>query len=98
MVKAFGSYLNQSLAKLSLPPQVVGNIRAKEIELAGLELPPGLDANVIEDLRRAISEAFIFGFRLVQFLCAGLAAASAMVAWRLIAPTATAPSRASPAL
>jgi EmrB/QacA subfamily drug resistance transporter len=97
MVKAFGAYLDQSLAKLSLPPDVVENIRSKEIELAGLELPQGLDANAIQELRRAISSAFISGFRLVQFFCAGLSIASAIVAWRMIAPAAAAQSRATTA-
>jgi EmrB/QacA subfamily drug resistance transporter len=97
MVKAFGVYLDQSLAKLSLPPNVVENIRSREIELAGLELPRGLDANVIEELRRAISRAFISGFRLVQFFCVGLSTASAIIAWRLIAP-AIAPGPTRPAI
>lgn len=98
MVKAFGAYLDQSLPKLSLPPDVVENIRSREIELAGLELPHGLDANAIEELRRAISRAFVSGFRLVQFFCAGLSIASAIVPWRLIAPAAIAPSRTRPAI
>jgi EmrB/QacA subfamily drug resistance transporter len=93
MVKAFGAELDQSLAKIPLAPDVIENIRSKEIELAGLELPRGLDANTMEELRRAISRAFISGFRLVQFICVGLSTASAIVAWRLIAPAAIAPSR-----
>ena len=97
MVKAFGADLDQSLANLSLPPEVIEDIRSKEIELAGLELPQGLDANVIEELRSAISRAFISGFRLVQFFCVGLSIASALVAWRMIAPAAAAQSRATTA-
>jgi hypothetical protein len=97
MVKAFGADLDQSLAKFSLPPEVIEDIRSEEIELAGLELPQGLDASEIEELRRAISRAFISGFRLVQFFCVGLSIASALVAWRMIAPAAAARRRATTA-
>ena len=97
MVKAFGSELDQSLAKLSLPPDIVENVRSKEIELAGLQLPSGLDAHAMEELRHAISTAFIAGFRLVQFFCVALSTASAIVAWRMIAPAPAAPKRATPA-
>jgi len=85
MVKAFGSRLEQNLAKLRVAPNIVQEIRSKEIDLVGLEPPQGLDANAITAIRRAISEAFLWGFRLVLFACAGLSVASALVAWRLIA-------------
>jgi EmrB/QacA subfamily drug resistance transporter len=93
MVKAFGSCLDQGLAKVSLPPEIVQNIRSKQIELAGLELPQGLDANTLETLRRAIAKAFLYGFRLVMFVCAALSIASSIVAWRMIAAAEVAPGR-----
>jgi EmrB/QacA subfamily drug resistance transporter len=85
MVKAFGSRLDRDLANLSVPQNIVQGIHSREIELAGLELPQGLDANAVAALRRAISDAFLWGLRLVLFACAGLSMASAAVAWRLIA-------------
>jgi hypothetical protein len=85
MVKAFGSRLDRDLANLSVPQNIVQDIHAKEIELAGLELPQGLDANAVAAMRHAISDAFLWGFHLVLFACAGLSMASAVVAWRLIA-------------
>jgi hypothetical protein len=87
MVKAFGSRLDRDLANLSVPQNIVQGIHSREIELAGLELPQGLDANAVAALRRAISDAFLWGLRLVLFACAGLSMASAAVAWRLIAST-----------
>jgi hypothetical protein len=86
MVKAFASRLDQNLARLSLPPNVVQDIRSRQIELAGLQIPQGLDTHAVETLRRAIANAFLAGFRLIMFLCAALSTASAIVAWRLIAP------------
>jgi EmrB/QacA subfamily drug resistance transporter len=85
MVKAFGSRLEQGLAKVPIAPNIVQEIRSKEIELVGLEPPQGLAAKTVAALRRAIAEAFLWGFRLVLFACAGLSAAGALVAWRLIA-------------
>ena len=85
MVKAFGSRLEQSLENLQLPQNIVQDVRSKEIDLASLELPPGLDENTVTAIHRAISESFRSGYRLVLLSCAGLAAASTLVAWKLIA-------------
>lgn len=85
MVKTFGSRLEQSLAKLPVAPSIAEEIRSKEIDLVGLEPRQGLDPKAITAMRRAISDAFLWGFRLVLFACAGLSVASALVAWRLIA-------------
>ena len=93
MVKAFGSHLDQTLASLSLPPEIARSIRSKQIDLAGLQLPQGLDAHTAETLRRAIAGAFLASFRLVMFLCATLSTVSAIVAWRLIAPSEVASGR-----
>src|SRR5216684_1225973 len=97
MMKDFGSRLEQSLETLQLPQNIVQYVRSKEIELASLELPPGLDANAVAVIRQAISEAFRSGYRLILLSCAGLAAASTLVAWKLIASgeeTRGEPSRA----
>ena len=93
MVQAFGSHLDRNLAKLSLAPRVSQNIQSKQIDLAGLELPGGLDANTVAMIRRAISDAFLSGFHLILFFCAALSIVSAIVAWRLIAPAAVTQDR-----
>src|ERR1700689_4648201 len=84
MVKLFSSNLNRNLASASLPPGILQYIRSNEIKLAGLDLPSGLDANTTALVRVSISRAFVFGFRTVMLICAGLALASAEVAWFLI--------------
>jgi EmrB/QacA subfamily drug resistance transporter len=90
MMQNFDSHLENSLTRLALPPNIVQEIRAREVELAGLESPEGLDAQTVSAIRTAISESFASGFRVVLFCCAGLSIGSAMVAWRLIAPAAIA--------
>ena len=84
MVKTFAVQLDRNLATLSLAPGTVAEIRSKEIELAGMELPQNLDPNATAALRHAVSEAFLAGFRLVLLSCAGLSLGSAAVAWSLI--------------
>jgi predicted MFS family arabinose efflux permease len=89
MVSAFSHRLQRSLDGLDLAPGVLHQIQSSEIRLAGLEAPSDLDAQGSSALRAAISKAFVFGFRLIMLLCAGLAVASAAVASRMI------PSRAA---
>jgi EmrB/QacA subfamily drug resistance transporter len=84
MVKAFSSRLNNSLAHFSLPPAVLQHLQADEIKLAGLQIPVGLDLSSATVIKKSIEEAFVFGFRIVILICAGLSLASAAVAWRMI--------------
>jgi EmrB/QacA subfamily drug resistance transporter len=84
MVRAFAFRLNHALAGLSLPPGIVRSIQVEEIKLAGLQLPPGLDASTMAAIRGLAGDAFVFGFRMVMLVCAGLSVAGAAVAWRLI--------------
>jgi hypothetical protein len=84
MVKVFDAHVENTLRTLNLPPNAVQEIRSREIELAALQPPQNLDANDAATIRRAISEGFASGFRVVLFCCAGLSMASAVVAWRLV--------------
>jgi len=84
MVKAFGSRLNHSLAHFSLPTGVLQEIRSEETKLAGLQVPGGLTPGTRAIITQSIGEAFVFGYRIVMLICAGLALASAAVAWLMI--------------
>jgi predicted MFS family arabinose efflux permease len=84
MVEAFGSRLNDSLAHFLLPHNILQEIRADEIKLAGLQVPAGLSLSLNTAIKESIGEAFVFGFRIVMLICAGLSLASAAVAWLMI--------------
>jgi len=86
LVKTFAAHLERSLPILSIAPEAAKEIRAKEIELAGMELPKNLDPSAATLVRQAVSESFLSGFRLVLFCSAALAVASAAAAWRFIPP------------
>jgi predicted MFS family arabinose efflux permease len=84
MVKAFSFRLDRSLAGLSLPSYIRQEVQANEIKLAGLQLPSGLDATANAAIKASVREAFVYGFRIVMSICAGLSLASAAVAWLMI--------------
>jgi EmrB/QacA subfamily drug resistance transporter len=84
MVKLFSSSLNRSLTGRRLPPGILQYVRSNEIKLAGLDVPSGLDADTTALIRASISHAFVFGFRTIMLICAGLSVASAAVASLMI--------------
>lgn len=91
MVHAFGSRLNITLAHLPLSGGIPQQLRTEEIKLAALPLPEGLDPGTRAAIQESICEAFVFGFRTIMLICAGLSLASATVAWFMIpnAPNAS---------
>ena len=84
MVKAFGSRLNYNLAHLLLPPGVLVELQANEIKLADLQVPAGLGPSMKDAISGSLGDAFVFGFRVVMLICAGLSLASSAVAWLMI--------------
>jgi hypothetical protein len=84
MVNAFGSHLDHNLAHVSLPPDILREIHADKIKLAGMQVPAGLNPGANAAIKAAIGKAFVFGFRIVILICAGLSVASAAVAGLII--------------
>jgi hypothetical protein len=84
MVKAFGWQLSRSLAHDSLPAQILGQIQSREIDLAAMQPPAGLNPDIRAFVMQSIDSAFVFGFRIVALLCAALSLASCLVAWLMI--------------
>jgi EmrB/QacA subfamily drug resistance transporter len=86
MVAAFANSLRQSLAApvLNLDADVVHELESYVAKLGSLDAPSSADPHTAAMIRADISQAFVFGFRLIMLLCAGLAIASAAIAWRRI--------------
>jgi hypothetical protein len=84
MVSAFSHYLNQRLTQLAIPIDVMRSIQSNEIKLATLPVPDGLDTNTAATIRMSIELAFVFGFRVIMVICAGLSVVSSVFAWRMI--------------
>jgi len=89
MVKAFGFRLNSSFVHLSLPPNVLKQLHANEVKLAGLDVSAELDPSVQSAVRASIRDAFVFGFRIVMLICAVLSLASSGVAGLMISNDAS---------
>jgi EmrB/QacA subfamily drug resistance transporter len=84
MVKLFSSSLDRSLGAGQIAPGIFDYIRSNEIKLAGMDVPSGLDADTAALVRASISHAFVFGFRTIMLICAGLSVASSATAALMI--------------
>jgi EmrB/QacA subfamily drug resistance transporter len=84
MVKAFASRLDDDLAHFSLPPAILQQLHADQIKLAGLQAPTSLDPATTAAINESVGQAFVFGFRIVLWICVALSVASAAIAWLVI--------------
>ena len=84
MVSSFSSHLSRELARFQLPAAVLHDLHANATRLADLQAPAGLDPQTAARVRSAIATAFVSAFRVVILLCAALAVAGSLVAWRLV--------------
>ncbi len=84
MVKLFSASLNRSLGTGQIGPGVFEYIRSNEIKLAGMDLPPGLNADTAALIRASIFHAFVLGFRTIMLICSGLSIASSAAAALMI--------------
>ena len=84
MVAAFAHSLRDSLASLNLTPEVVHQLKSNVDRLGSLEAPADADPQTVTMILASIAQAFVRGFRLIMLICAGLAIASAAIAWRMI--------------
>jgi len=91
MVQAFAYRLRDSLGRLRLAPSVLSDIQSNLVKLGGLAVPSNLDLNTKATVRADIVQAFVFGFRLIMLVCAGLSIASAGIAFRMIPSSGGAP-------
>jgi EmrB/QacA subfamily drug resistance transporter len=95
---AFNLSLDQALARLPLPADLVTAISGQRDKLAAIELPAAADTGAVAAAQNAIRLGFVSGFRWIMLLSALLCVASAAVAWRWIEdgrPRVTESDRAS---
>ena len=84
VVTAFSGQLNRRLADLMLPAEVRTSLQSNEIKLAALKPPAGIEPQTRAAIESSIVTSFVFSFRLMMWICAALALASAAVAWQTI--------------
>jgi len=92
MLGSFNQHLSSRLSVIQLEPRVRQEIDNQRIRLAAIDIPPQIDNRLREEIRRAIDDSFVAGFRLVVFVASGLAVLSAVTAALMIEGTRTAKS------
>jgi EmrB/QacA subfamily drug resistance transporter len=84
MVSQFSVHLNRSLAHLPMPAAVRAQLQSTESKLAALKPPAGVEPATAAAIESSIVASFTYTFRLMMWICAALALASAAVTWRII--------------
>ena len=78
-----GLYLH-GLGAAHLSADAYQALAAQQTRLAGVSIPPGLDAAAQTAVRHAIDAAYVAGFRVAMLIAAGLALASSLAAALLV--------------
>jgi MFS family permease len=84
MVDAFSHYMNAHLYQLNIPSDALRDLQSNVARLAAVALPKDLDPGTAAQLKTLIDRSFVFGFRLIMLVCAGLSLMSSGFAWRMI--------------
>jgi EmrB/QacA subfamily drug resistance transporter len=84
MALVFNQTLDRHLQEQNLPSPAERAIVAQRDRLAALTVPPSLPPDQAAAVERSVDDAFLAGYRLVMLVGAGMALASALVAWRMI--------------
>jgi EmrB/QacA subfamily drug resistance transporter len=84
MFQAFNSHLDQGLNAIPMPAAARQALKNERLKLAAAEIPASLDAESRVAIRMAILESFVFGFRRVMLVGAGLALFGSLLAWLAI--------------
>jgi len=84
MLQAFNARLNRRLMSIEVTPSVRQDLDAQRIRLAAAKAPADLNPGQRAELEGAIAESFVYAFRVVMLIAAGLALLSAIAAWVLI--------------
>lgn len=84
MALVFRGSLDQHLSLLQLPAGLQQAVAAQSDKLAGITIAQNIHGQVQLQLRQAIDQSFVQGFRVVVFICAGLSFASALAAGLLV--------------
>ena len=84
MVGAFGARLNSKIEALPMSAESREAIQSDVTKLGGLQAPTNLQPEVSREVNESVRASFVDGFRMVMFICAGLAVVSALITARMI--------------
>jgi EmrB/QacA subfamily drug resistance transporter len=95
MVSAFASRLERELVDLHVPADVRAKVQSERTKFAAIDLPEA-GPDMADKAKAAVTDSFLFAFRIVALCCAALAGASAMTALLTIDgknPASSSPTR-----
>lgn len=84
MLHTFSATLAQRMNEIQVDERFKHEVYEQRVKLAGVELPPDVDPGTREQLKGAVADSFVFGFRVIMSTAAALALASAASAWFFI--------------
>ena len=84
MLHVFNFSLDRKLDQLQLNPQSRDAVVQQRTSLAAIQIPNELPPSARDELRRAINDSFVDGYRRVMLLGSILALSGALVSWFLI--------------
>jgi Major Facilitator Superfamily len=84
MLQAFNSRLDQRLNNLGVAPEVRGLLDEQRVKLAGAEIPANVNLETKVELKRAVGESFVSGFRMIMMIAVCLALLSALASGLMI--------------
>ena len=84
MFQAFNSCLAPRLEAISIPAEAREALNTERLKLAAAEIPTSLNEETRLAIRTTIAECFVFGFRRVMLVGAGLALFGSLFAWLTI--------------
>jgi MFS family permease len=84
MLQVFAHHFEQALYKITLPAAAREALIAQRFNLAGVNIPAGLDPATRDTIRQAIDASFVSGFRKIMLIGASLAVLSAIAGGFLI--------------
>ncbi|MFN2577689.1 MAG: MFS transporter [Pyrinomonadaceae bacterium] len=84
MFHAFNSCLDRRLNQIGVTSQVRQVLNDQRMKLAAADVPGSIDEGTRANIKQAIDECFVSGFRRVMLCGAALAFASSLMAWLLI--------------
>ncbi|MGH8177203.1 MAG: MFS transporter [Steroidobacter sp.] len=87
MVNEFNGSLAERLEVLPISAETRTQLLGRSSDLLNIAIPEDSGDATQADIRQALRESFVDGFRLVAYVAAALAAASALASWVLIAGT-----------
>lgn len=87
MLQVFGRKLQSNLANIHVTPATRTAVYNERIKLSGIQLPENLSAAEEAELRIAVSQSFVAGYRTIMIIAAALALLGAACTWGLTSNT-----------